>query len=100
MTHSSGVNVRQLTYDAIIKKTFTEINDRPTRRQTDNLLVEVKKVLVAVSVPGFNWSSKYGLLAETRGDPAYALPESASYAGPPLVSARSPYLLDQLGLGN
>ena len=26
MTHSSGVNARQPTYDAIIKKTFTEIN--------------------------------------------------------------------------
>ena len=71
MTHSSGVNARQPTYDAIIKKTFTEINERPTRRQKDNLLVEVEKVLVGVSVPGFNWSSKYGLLAETRGGPAY-----------------------------
>ena len=66
MTHSSGVNARQPTYDAIIKKTFTEINEQPTKRQKVNLLVEVKKVLVGVSVPGFNWASRYGLLAETR----------------------------------
>ena len=49
MTHSSGVNARQPTYDAIIKKTFTEINERPTRRQKDNLLIEVEKILVGVS---------------------------------------------------
>ena len=54
MTYSNGASARQLSYDAIIKKTFTEINERPTRRQKDNLLVEVKKVLVGVSVPGFN----------------------------------------------
>ena len=51
MTHFSGVNIRQPTYDAIIKKTFTEIQDRPSRRQKDNLLVEVEMVLVGVSVP-------------------------------------------------
>ena len=66
MTHSSGVNAREPTYDAIIKKTFTEINERPTRTKKDNLLVEVKKVLVGVSVPGFNWASRYRLLVETR----------------------------------
>ena len=71
MTHSSGANARQPTYDAMIKKTFTEINERPTRRQKDNLLIELKKVLVGVIVPGFNWASKFGLLAETRGGPAY-----------------------------
>ena len=71
MTHSSGVNARQPTYFAIIKKTFTEINERPTRRQKDNLLIEVEKVLVGVSVSGFNWASKFGLLPETRRGPAY-----------------------------
>ena len=83
MTHSSGVNASQPTYDAIIKKTFTEINERPTGRQKDNLLVEVKKVLVGVSVPGFNWSSKYGFLAETRGGPAYERLLGKAYAHPP-----------------
>ena len=71
MTHFSGVNARQPTYDAIIKKTFTEIDKRPSRRQKDNLLVKVEKVLVGVSVPGFNWASRFGLLAETRGGPGY-----------------------------
>ena len=71
MTHVSGANARKPTYVAIIKKTFTEINDRPTRRQKDNLLVEVDKVLVGVSVPGLNWASRFGLLAETRGGPSY-----------------------------
>ena len=87
MTYSNGASARQLTYDAIIKKTFTKINDRPTRtrRQKDNLLVEVKKVLVAVSVPGFNWSRKYGLLAETRGGPAYEALSCKAYAHPPNV---------------
>ena len=66
MTYSNGASARQLSYNAIIKKTFTEINDRPTRRQKDNLLVEVETFLVAISVPGFNWSSKYELLAEKR----------------------------------
>ena len=82
MTHSSGVNASQATYDAIIKKTFTEINKRPTRRQKDNLLVEVKKVLVGVSVPGFNWASRYGLLAETRGGPAYEALSGKVYMHP------------------
>ena len=53
-----------------------------TRRQKDNLLVEVEKVLVAGSVPGFNWSSKYGLLAETRGGPAYEALSGKVYAQP------------------
>ena len=66
MTYSNGASARQLSYDAIIKKTFTEINERPTRTKKDNLLVEVKKVLVGVSVPGFNWASRYRLLVETR----------------------------------
>ena len=55
MTYFSGVNARQPTYDAIIKKTFTEIYERPSRRQRDNLLVEVEKVLVGVSVPVETW---------------------------------------------
>ena len=82
MTYSNGASARQLSYDAIIKKIFTKINDRPTRRKKDNLLVEVEKVLVAVSVPGFDWSSKYGLLAETRGGPAYEALSGKVYAHP------------------
>ena len=82
MTHSSGVNDRQPTYDAIIKKTFTEIHERPTRRQKDNLLVEVEKVPVGVSVQGFNWASMYGLLAETRGGEAYEALSGKVYRHP------------------
>ena len=71
MTHSNGVKARQPTYDAIIKKTFTKIDKRPTRRNKDNRLVEVKRVLVGVSVLGFDWASRYDLLAETRGCQVY-----------------------------
>ena len=67
MAHVTGVNIEQPTYDAVIKKTFTKINGCPSRRNRDNLLVEVEKFLVCVSVSGFDWASKYGLLAKTRG---------------------------------
>ena len=67
MTQVSGSNTDQPTYDAVIKKTFTKIDGRPSRRNRDNFLVEVEKVFVCVSVPGFDWSSKYGPLAKTRG---------------------------------
>ena len=83
MTHSSGVNASQPTYDAIIKKTFTEIKESTTRRQKDNLLVEVEKFLVGVSVPGFNWASRYDLLAETRGGEAYEKLSGKAYRHPP-----------------
>ena len=33
----------------------------------ETTVIEVEKVLVCVSVPGFDWASKYGLLAERRG---------------------------------
>ena len=69
MTFVSGAIVRQTTYNAILKKTFTKIDARPTRRNKDNLLDEVKKVWVGVCVSGFDWASRYGLLAETRGGP-------------------------------
>ena len=66
MTQVSGANTEQPTYDAVIKKTFTKIDGRPSRRNRDNLLIEVEKVLVCLIVPGFDWARKYGLLAETR----------------------------------
>ena len=59
--------MEQHTYDAVSKKTFAKIGGRPSRRNRDNFLVEVEKVFVCVSVPGFDWSSKYGPLAKTRG---------------------------------
>ena len=37
---------------------------------------------MAVSVPDFNWSSKYGLLAETTGCPAYKALSGKVYAHP------------------
>ena len=66
MTYSNGASARQLSYDAIIKKTFTEINDLPTRRQKDNLLVKVKKVLVAASRPYLLDQLKPGTLTATK----------------------------------
>ena len=33
----------------------------------ETTFIEVEKVLVCVSVPGFDLASKYGLLAETKG---------------------------------
>ena len=53
------------------------------RDKKDNLLVEVEKVLVGVSVPGFNWASRYGLLAETRGGEAYEARSGKAYRHPP-----------------
>ena len=67
MTQVSGVNIEQPTYDAVIKKTFTKIDGSPSRQNRDDLFIEVEKVLVCVSVPGFDWSGKYSLPAETRG---------------------------------
>ena len=67
MTAISGITVRQTAYDSIIKKTFTRIDRQPTRRMKDNLLTEVKKVLVGVCVTGFEWASKYGLLVKIIG---------------------------------
>ena len=82
MTPSNGVNARQPTYGAIIKKTFTKIDEQPIRRHKDNLLVEVGKILVGVSVPGFDWASRYGLLAETRGGQAYQTLSGKVYTDP------------------
>ena len=82
MCPSNDVNARQPTYDAIIKKTFTKIDDRPTRKNKDNLLVEVKQFLVGVSAPSFDWASRYGLLAETRGGQAYQTMSGMVYRDP------------------
>ena len=81
-TSVSGATVRQTTYDANLKKTFTKIDARLTRRNKDNLLTEVKKVCVGVCVSGFDWASRYGLLAETRGGPAYEVLPGLTYIEP------------------
>ena len=62
-----GITLRQSAFDATIKKTFTKISEKPTRRMKDNLLTEVKKVLVGVNVTGFEFASKYGLIVEVIG---------------------------------
>ena len=67
MTQVSGVNTEQPTYDAVVKKTFANIDGRSSRQNRDNLLVEVEKDLVYVSVRRFDWASNFGLLAKTRG---------------------------------
>ena len=82
MTQVSGVNIEQPTYDAVIKKTFTKIDGRPSRKNRDNLLVEVEKVLVCLNVPRFDWSSKYGLLAKTRGETKLEEPTGREYKEP------------------
>ena len=55
---------KQATYDAVIKKTFTQITERPpTRRSVDTLRREVEHALVYISCPNWGWSDEYGLLA-------------------------------------
>ena len=72
MTPASEANCEQLTYDAVIKKTFTRITEcPPTRRSVDTLRKEVEHVLVEISVPTFFWSGKYSLLGEIRPTAAY-----------------------------
>ena len=45
------------------RATYQETKRQPSRRS--------QNIPSGVSVPGFNWASKFGLLAETRGGPAY-----------------------------
>ena len=49
----------------------------------DNLLTEVKKVIVGVCVTGFEWASKYGLLAEIIGAAEYKKLTGITYKDPP-----------------
>ena len=63
----SGITIRQNAFDATIKKTFTKIDVKPTRRLKDNLFTKVKKVLVGVNVTGSLFASNYGLLVEVIG---------------------------------
>ena len=93
MTSISGITVRQTAYDSIIKKTFTRIDRRPTRRMKDNLLNEVKKVCVGVCVAGFDWSSKYGLIAEIIGGAAYQVLTGITYTDPPEEDPKEIFLL-------
>ena len=79
----SGITVRQTAYDTTIKKTFTKVDRRPTRRMKDNLLTEVKKVLVGVCVTGFEWASKYGLLTEIIEAKEYKKLTGIIYKDPP-----------------
>ena len=79
----SGITVRQTAYDATIKKTFTKIDRRPTRRMKDNLLTEVKKVLVGVCVTEFEWATKYGLLVKIIGQTEFETLTGIVYKVPP-----------------
>ena len=88
MTSISGITVRQTTYDSIIKKIFTRIDRRPTRRMKDNLLTEVKKVCVGVCVSGFDWASRYGLIAEIIGGAEYEVLTGLAYTEPPKEDPR------------
>ena len=79
----SGITIRQNAFDATIKETFTKIDVKPTRRLKDNLLTEVKKVLVGVNVTGFTFASKYGLLVEVIGKTEFDTLSGKNYQEPP-----------------
>ena len=79
----SGITIGQNAFDATIKKTFTKIDVKPTRRVKDNLLTEVKKVLVGVCVTGFIFTSKYGLLVEIIGKTEFDTLSGKNYQEPP-----------------
>ena len=78
-----GITLRQSAFDATIKKTFTKIDEKPTRRSKDNLLTKVKKVLVGVNVTGFTFASKYGLLVEVIGKTEFDTLSVKNYLQPP-----------------
>ena len=78
-----GIAIGQSAFDATIKKTFTKIDVKPTRRLKDNLLTEVKKVLVGVNVTGFSFASKYGLLVEVIGKDEFDTLSGRVYQEPP-----------------
>ena len=78
----SGITTRQNAFDATIRKTFTKIDVKPTRRMKDNLLTEVKKVLVGVCVTGFELVSKYGLLVEIIGETEFKNISGIDYKAP------------------
>ena len=83
MTPASEANCEQLTYDAMIKKTFTRITEcPPTRRSVDTLRKEVDHVLVEISVPAFFWSGKYDLLGEIGPTTAYNTLSGLNYRKP------------------
>ena len=48
----------------------------------DNLLTEVKKVLVGVNVTGFDFASKYGLIVEAIGKDEFDTLAGTNYTQP------------------
>ena len=83
MTPASEAACEQLTYDAVIKKTFTRITEcPPIRRCVDTLRKEVEHVLVDISCPAFVWSGKLGLLGEIRPLAAYTELTGLTYKPP------------------
>ena len=91
----SGITIRQNAFDATIKKTFTKIDVKPTRRMKDNLLTEVKKVLVGVCVTGFEFASKYGLLVEIIGKTEFDNLSGKDYKAPPENDPREKDIADK-----
>ena len=83
MTAASEAACEQITYDAVIKKTFSRITEcPPTRRCVDTLRKEVEHVLVDISCPAFFWSGKWGLLGEIRSGAAYTELTGLTYRPP------------------
>ena len=91
MTAISGASAEQTTYDAVIQKTFSPIQGRPTRQDRDKLHKEVEHVLVDISVPGLVWFERYGLLAEVRSQTAYINISGETYYKP---SRNNPEMYD------
>ena len=60
----TGANTEQPAFNSATEKTFTRIHRRPSRRNRDTLHKQIEHVLIDISVPCFDWSGKYGLLAE------------------------------------
>ena len=62
-----------MTYDAILKITFTRIREcLPTRRSVDTLQKEVEHAMIKIMCPHWTWAGKFGLLAEIKPAAEYA----------------------------
>ena len=59
-------NTELLAFNSAISKFFLRIHGKPSRQDRDTLHREKEHVLVDDSVPCFEWSGNYRLLAEVR----------------------------------
>ena len=85
MTIITGAHAELPVYNSAIKKNFSKINGRPSRRDRNTLHKEVEHVLIEVSVQCFEYSGKYGLLTEARTATAYSNLNHLNYTRPSSV---------------